>query len=268
MLQLHETHPTADEYMQQGEFSVQRCEGHAFSQIPVDQTIEQTVNLDSNTAGGIIGFSLNKSALQRRILTTHDRAAITQSCRSMAGLETDETGWHKEASKPRIKQDEESVALIVTYLMDQGNPFQQSTDLVSLTSGVVAPGDITDDLLQTKTKGDWALNDFVNSRLHSTDIDFFHPLKKLNLESFGQATRPLATKAKETTKVDLDFFARSLVIAQNRQFDLREVFKYDLGRLPLSLGLPDGRTTKSKLSHVNSVDHGWDGIPPHSETNA
>ena len=86
----------------------------------------------------------------------------------MAGLETDETGRHKEASKPRIKQDEESVARIVTYLMDQGNPFQQSTDLVSLTSRVVAPGDITDDLLQAKTKGDWALNDFANSRLHST----------------------------------------------------------------------------------------------------
>ena len=65
MLQLHETHPTADEYMQQGEFAVQRCEGHAFSQIPVGQTIEQTVNPDSKTPGGIIGFSLNKSALQR-----------------------------------------------------------------------------------------------------------------------------------------------------------------------------------------------------------
>ena len=53
----------------------------------MDQTIEQTVNQDTKTKGGIIGFSVNKGAVQRWILTSHERAAITQACREMAGLQ-------------------------------------------------------------------------------------------------------------------------------------------------------------------------------------
>ena len=49
MVQLPITHPSLEESMNQGEFAVQRSEGKAFSQIPVDQTIEQTVNRDSKT---------------------------------------------------------------------------------------------------------------------------------------------------------------------------------------------------------------------------
>lgn len=57
MLQLHVTHPDVEQKMLLGEFAVQRSEGKPFSQIPIDQTVEQTINKESKTPGGIIGLA-------------------------------------------------------------------------------------------------------------------------------------------------------------------------------------------------------------------
>ena len=62
-----------------GQFAVQRSANSALAQVPVDQTIEQTMNRDSKTKGGIVGISLNRGAVQRWILTAHDRAKKNSS---------------------------------------------------------------------------------------------------------------------------------------------------------------------------------------------
>ena len=53
-----------------GQFAVQRS---AIAQVPVDHTIEQTMNRDSKTKGGIVGISVNGGAVQNWNLTAHDR---------------------------------------------------------------------------------------------------------------------------------------------------------------------------------------------------
>ena len=44
-----------------GDFGVQRTTHHGFSQVPVDQTIEQTLNRSTKTKGGIVGLNHNIS---------------------------------------------------------------------------------------------------------------------------------------------------------------------------------------------------------------
>ena len=51
-----------------------------------DQTIEQTVNKDSKTKGGIVGFSLNKGAVHRWIMSQAERSAISGRCQEMANM--------------------------------------------------------------------------------------------------------------------------------------------------------------------------------------
>ena len=254
MIQLPSTHPVANENMQSGEFAVQRVVGTSFSQVPVDQTIEQTVNRHSKIPGGIVGFSLNKIATERWILTAHDRAAITQSCMAMAGLEKSEERSHKEASLPRIKKDFECVRRIQGYLEDDCNPFRVSEDLVHLTSGVVAPDDVRVDLLDAREKGTDALKEFVRTRLNSSETGFHDPLQKMNLKTFSHTTKAKRKQSsKQTMKTDLDFFAKVLVIAQNRQMDLRDVFSFELGHLPLALASTNGglcKTAKAKLAQL------------------
>ena len=64
MIQLPETHPEAQMMLENGEFGVQRTTEHGFAQLPIDQTIEQTLNRSMKTKGGIVGFSLKKNAVQ------------------------------------------------------------------------------------------------------------------------------------------------------------------------------------------------------------
>ena len=62
----------------------------AFSQIPVDLTIEQTINRDSKTKGGIIGFSgiseLTSASRDQQKLQRH--GGTRRKCEQAQGLQS------------------------------------------------------------------------------------------------------------------------------------------------------------------------------------
>ena len=64
MLALERNHPSVHQAVTSGDFVVQRSSWNGFGQVAVDHTIEQTINCDTKSKGGIIGFSLNKAAVQ------------------------------------------------------------------------------------------------------------------------------------------------------------------------------------------------------------
>ena len=67
-------------------WTVQRQERYGFSSIACDQTIEQTLNRDSKTKGGVTGFTLNRAALHRWIAGQAERGSIMSQCKDMAGV--------------------------------------------------------------------------------------------------------------------------------------------------------------------------------------
>ena len=69
-------------------WTCQRQQKHGFSSSACDQVMEQTFNRDSKTKGGLTGFTLNKSAVQRWILAQSERGSITRQCYSLAGFIT------------------------------------------------------------------------------------------------------------------------------------------------------------------------------------
>ena len=52
--------------------------------------VKQTTNRDPKTKGGLIGFTMNKEAAERWILSQSKRSAITRQCQIMAGAVDDE----------------------------------------------------------------------------------------------------------------------------------------------------------------------------------
>lgn len=84
MLELPDTHPDAYSMLSQGDFGVQHTTSHGFSQLPVNQTIKQTLNSNTKTKDGIIGFSLESLAVQQWTLTARARARFLEQCREMA----------------------------------------------------------------------------------------------------------------------------------------------------------------------------------------
>ena len=247
MIQLPETHPEAQLMLQNGEFGVQRTTEHGFAQLPIDQTIEQTLNRSTKTKGGIVGFSLKKNAVQRWLLTAHSRALFVDKCRMMTGKKEDNR-LHKETGKSRMKRDEEDVQKVMEVVSSWTNPFQTSEELSSLSSGCVVTETIKSDLLAAKETGTEALTAFVEDRLLSDSAGFFDPLPKLRLGTFRDAQKK-TTVSKEGRAVilrtDRNLFARLLVIGQRRQMDLRQLLVHELGPLPWSLALFDGALVKT-----------------------
>ena len=63
-----ENYPSVYEHFQDGGCSVQIGDHNPFGRIPVDETIEETVNKDTQIGGGNKGFSLKPGAISKYFL--------------------------------------------------------------------------------------------------------------------------------------------------------------------------------------------------------
>lgn len=84
MRKLKSKHPQVYEEFSAGNFSISRS-GHPFSQVAADMALEQSINADSKSKGGIVGISQSPAALERWFLTAHVRASVTTSLKEMCG---------------------------------------------------------------------------------------------------------------------------------------------------------------------------------------
>ena len=253
MNSLQDSHPQTYEAFCNGDFVVQRSSQNPFGQIPVDQTIEQTINRDTKTKGGIIGFSTNRSAVQRWVYTANERAAITESCRKMAGLSTEKVFVSKEAGKARSAKDHSDVLKVVDALETMVNPFQPCEKLTSLSNGIKASIDVESDMLEAYAIGQSCLDHFLDDRVSTQKTGFNAVLPQNKLKTFA-SMKPKSRSAREgkeyLSNVDRDIFARLLVIANAKQMDLKEVFKFELGSYPWSLAATDGSLMHPEKSQL------------------
>ena len=263
MITLPETHPEAHALLENGDFGVQRTTSHGFSQMPVDQTIEQTLNRSTKTKGGIVGFSLRKGAVQRWMITAHARAAFVDKCRKMStGEEESQRRLHKETGSAHMKRDEEDVKKVIEVISNWRNPFEPSEELLCISSGYVTSNSIKQDMLEAKEKGATAS---VEERIITNSTGIFETLPKLKLGSFRDTHKKTSVTARDRNvmiRADRNLFARLLVIGQSRQMDLRCLLSHELGPLPWSLALPDGslaKTNKASLSVL--LENGVECLP-------
>ena len=174
MLQL--THPAVHQEFIAGNHSVSRS-NQPFAQVWPDMALEQSINLDTKTKGGIVGMSTNEDAVDRWFLTIHERAAMTHALKEMCGLENcDRIGTHKEAEATRVSRDERDVQkLFETFKSGLlSDPFQIPEEiseeeipltLSNLATGVVLPGADGSILLNAEELGRKSMETFLSSRI-------------------------------------------------------------------------------------------------------
>ena len=85
MAALSSKHPLVHKEFLDGNHSVSRS-NHPFSKVSTNMPLEQSINRDSKSKGGIIGISQNPSAVDGWFLTSHERAAITTTFKEMCSL--------------------------------------------------------------------------------------------------------------------------------------------------------------------------------------
>ncbi|KAK3700422.1 hypothetical protein QZH41_004482 [Actinostola sp. cb2023] len=65
MNQLHDKHPEVHQQFVDGNHAVSRSDNQPFSQVWTDMALEQSINADSKSIGGIVGITQSQSALDR-----------------------------------------------------------------------------------------------------------------------------------------------------------------------------------------------------------
>ena len=192
MLNLEQQHPEVQSEFRCRSFSVQLSNYNTFGRIPVDQTIEETINKDSITAGGLKGFSRNAAAVQRHFLA----AGMTSTCLKQLRILTKVSPnglSHADLTLSRIQHDERDVKKAVELLTSSWiDPFADDPqDLVSLSSAKVGPVKVRDNLLQALQYGETAYEKFQTDRLCADSgpdkRDFYDPLPRLKLQTFVNA---------------------------------------------------------------------------------
>ena len=160
----------------------------------------------------------------------------------------------KDLGKSRRNFDEAAVDLCYATIKSWNNPFNHSTSIIGLSSGIAVPENVQTDLLNAENIGKTQLETFISSRIESNEIDFYTPIKKNKLHTFDSAAKQIfVMKVKDrdvAIKSDRETFARLLVIQKSRNVSIKEVLSFELSPVPLALANPDAtlsKTAKSKL---------------------
>ena len=155
MTNLPKHHPEIYQEFTEGKFAVQLSEGNPFGKLLVDQTTEVTVNKDTQTVKGTTRFSLRSNAVSRYYLTAEYRSAFLARLRDM--INSNRRGFsHPDLQQSRIKVDEEDVVSVEEILSSWVNPFENSSDLISVSTGATAPEDVATQTKEVLERGEKA----------------------------------------------------------------------------------------------------------------
>ena len=83
MRALQQEHPEAYGFLRDGGFVVRRSDDRMFNSVATDQALEQTINREGKSKGGVIGFTLRKAALERWLMTRHVTAEYVESLHNL-----------------------------------------------------------------------------------------------------------------------------------------------------------------------------------------
>nr|KAG5688193.1 hypothetical protein BaRGS_027788 [Batillaria attramentaria] len=158
----------------------------------------------------------------------------------------------KDMEPGEVRKHEEMVAAVKTYIREHINPFTvESLNLINISSGVVASGDVARHLSSAMQTGETQYRKFVEDRLVKKEQSVFATLKSLKLKTFAENTVKSSSESSEkrTTLIATNkLLSRLLTISQREQVDLKDVVRYALAEIPPALGNGDGSMTKTNKS--------------------
>ena len=164
----------------------------------------------------------------------------------------------KELDKTRIKSDADAVTNVMELVDTMKNPFDNEyQSLVHLSNGTVPPIGVATDMKNMHDKGEAAAMSYMKTNILSSKPDIYTPIKKLNLRTFSSVHKKITSKTKNSEIVALKnfkkLFAKMVLIAQNRDLDMKDVLQYSLRPFPSPLATVEGhlvKTAKSKLLNL------------------
>ena len=122
LLNVHETHPELAEEFEKGMFGVRRTSNN-FARIPIDLTLEQTINADAaRRVTRVTHFNNSIAARQRWAKSSPLRTTIISHIYNVTGLKKHQD-VSAELEKSRIKLSVEQMKALKNNIIENMNPF-------------------------------------------------------------------------------------------------------------------------------------------------
>ena len=125
---------------------------------------------------------------------------------------------HKEAAARRVKRDEEDVKKMMGCFSSglMTDPFTHDSDeLLNITTGVVLPEDVAQNLVRSTEKGRQQMNAFVGKRINSNAVGFWEPIPNRKIKTFSSTNKKIRVKSSDklvTINADRDLFGRLPIV--------------------------------------------------------
>jgi len=125
----------------EGGFVIRRSKSRIFNCVPTDQALEQTINREAKSQGGVIGLTLRKGTLLRWLMTRHTTGEYAEAFNDLCNSSSKDK-LHDELGNTRIQRDKKDVKDTTEYLLSQcQDPFNHDdvpASLVNITTSQVA----------------------------------------------------------------------------------------------------------------------------------
>lgn len=255
MKMLEHNHPISYHHLLSGGFVVRRKDDIPFNCVPTDQALEQTINREAKSDGGVIGFTLRKSALLRWLLTRHVTGEYCETFKELCSTKHGRKE-HSELGKARILRDTEDVSRVYEYIQNHcQDPFnlkEVTQGLFNIVSGRIASKPVEESLRSLPEKGKVAFEQFIKERLVEQSKSFWDAIPKKPALTFADMKKHMTNDKEKKITIDTEvLFRRLLAVSKNRDVDLQRVLSYELAAVPPSLFHDDGairKTDKSELA--------------------
>jgi len=196
MRQLETKRPEMFKFPEQGGFVVRRSNESKFNSVPTDQPLEQSINRDAKTTGGIIWFTRRKAALLRWLVTRHSTAQYSESFEQLCGGKSQDR-VHDELGKTRLVRDRTDVQSVIDFITENcEKPFDLESipsKLVNIASGQIASKPVEQSLTSIPENGTDILDKFIAQRLEEGEKDFWDAVpKSVVATTFGSMKKALS----------------------------------------------------------------------------
>ena len=158
---------------------------------------------------------------------------------------------HPDLQGPRIRTDEAYVKSLIDLMENNWlNPLSpDESDLVSMSTGTMAPPAVVKDLLGALEVGEEAYQTFKQTRLDDDppSVKFHDKMTKQILKTFSTiGTKTARTKGQNVVlTADRNLFSQMILVAESRSVNMKDVMAHPLCPLPWGLANADGSLRKT-----------------------
>jgi len=223
-------------YFSLGQF-VYSATGNPFSRLAIDQAHEQN-NAKVKDSGGVVGLTHDAAALRRVMIAGPEISRLLGEFPK--GSAAAGSGKHHEQYTAYQKQFKNHCLALKNSFFAVQNPFSElGPDLITLDTREGVSADAVKTLFSLEQVGKEKFKEFVDKRIKSQAVSFYHPITKNVVKIFAAKKKSLhpnrhhekLLQVKEDTELYWRLYTCSLV----RDLDLNKFFQYENQRFPPAL---------------------------------